>query len=42
VRTLEERVDRNEPIDPGSIPSGEALAAELERFLRERNDDGSA
>lgn len=43
VRTLEERADQSHPMDPSSIPSGDALAAELERFLRERNDgDGTS
>jgi proteasome assembly chaperone (PAC2) family protein len=40
VRLLEDRVDeaeRESPIDPSSLPSGDALAQEFERFLRERN-----
>jgi proteasome assembly chaperone (PAC2) family protein len=40
VRLLEERVDQAEkesPIDPSRLPSGDALAQEFERFLRERN-----
>lgn len=39
VKMLEERADRPVGMDAGPIPSGEALAAELERFLRERNDE---
>jgi proteasome assembly chaperone (PAC2) family protein len=39
VRLLEQRMDENRAaIDEAEIPSGEALAQELERFLRERND----
>jgi predicted ATP-grasp superfamily ATP-dependent carboligase len=40
VRLLEERVDEREQEEVGSeeLPSGEALAAELERFLRDRGD----
>jgi predicted ATP-grasp superfamily ATP-dependent carboligase len=37
VRMLEERTDR-ERFEPQRMPSGEALAAELERFLRQRNE----
>jgi proteasome assembly chaperone (PAC2) family protein len=37
VRMLEERLDQ-EALDPGDLPTGDALAAELERFLRERDD----
>lgn len=37
VRLLEDRADdRDKEIDPSDLPSGEALAAELERFLREQ------
>jgi proteasome assembly chaperone (PAC2) family protein len=36
VALLEERADEREEIDPGQLPSGEALAAELEKFLREQ------
>ena len=36
VKLLEERSDEREQIDPEDLPSGEALAAELERFLRDR------
>jgi predicted ATP-grasp superfamily ATP-dependent carboligase len=42
VEELEQRADT---IDPDELPSGDALAAELTRFLRERdkeNDDDSA
>ncbi|MFN2526537.1 MAG: PAC2 family protein [Actinomycetota bacterium] len=41
VRMLEERADEREgepQIDPTKLPSGEAIAAELEKFLRERTD----
>ena len=40
VRLLEERSDEDEvdAIDESDLPSGDALAAELERFLRERPD----
>jgi predicted ATP-grasp superfamily ATP-dependent carboligase len=43
VRMLEERTEDAEddtPIDVRDLPSGDALAAELERFLRERDPDG--
>lgn len=41
VRLLEERSDERvrEELDPSQLPSGDALAAELERFLRERGED---
>jgi predicted ATP-grasp superfamily ATP-dependent carboligase len=42
VRLLEERLDereREEEVDASDLPSGEALAEELERFLRDRPDD---
>ncbi len=41
VKMLEERSDERadeEQIDPSKLPSGDALAAELERFLREGNE----
>jgi proteasome assembly chaperone (PAC2) family protein len=40
VRLLEERADERdeESMDPSELPSGDALAAELERYLRERGD----
>lgn len=41
VRLLEERTDerdRDETLDPSGLPSGDALAAELERFLRDRGE----
>ena len=37
VAALEERADE---IDPEDLPSGDALAAELEHFLRQRNQPG--
>jgi proteasome assembly chaperone (PAC2) family protein len=42
VKLLEERADERarEEIDPAQLPSGDALAAELERFLRDRGQDG--
>ena len=43
VTLLEERLDereREERIDPSELPSGDALAAELERFLRDRGEAG--
>jgi len=39
VRLLEERADeraREEQIDPSDLPSGDALAAELEKYLRDQ------
>jgi proteasome assembly chaperone (PAC2) family protein len=41
VRLLEERSDEREreEIDATDLPTGDALAAELERFLRERGED---
>jgi proteasome assembly chaperone (PAC2) family protein len=39
VRLLEQRMDEDRSaLSESEIPSGEALAEELERFLRERND----
>ena len=40
VRMLEERSDESglDEIDPSKLPSGDALAAEVERFLRQKND----
>jgi len=40
VTMLEERSDRADELDPSELPSGEALAAELERFLRQKNNEG--
>ena len=40
VTMLEERSDRADELDPSQLPSGEALAAELERFLRQKNNEG--
>ena len=44
VKLLEERSDErddeeSDPIDPSNLPSGDALAAELEKFLRDRDSD---
>jgi predicted ATP-grasp superfamily ATP-dependent carboligase len=41
VRLLEERIDERtlEEIAEEDLPSGDSLAQELERFLRERGDD---
>lgn len=41
VKLLEERSDESalEEIDPSRLPSGDALAAELERYLRDKEDD---
>lgn len=36
VKLLEERTDEDDEMDTGDIPSGEDLAAELERYLREQ------
>jgi predicted ATP-grasp superfamily ATP-dependent carboligase len=41
VRMLEERTDEQEDIeemDPSRMPSGEDIAAELERFLRDKGE----
>jgi proteasome assembly chaperone (PAC2) family protein len=40
VRLLEQRADERatEEIDPSRLPSGDALAAELENFLRQRDE----
>jgi predicted ATP-grasp superfamily ATP-dependent carboligase len=35
----EHDVRRHGPIDEASLPTGDALAAELERYLREQRDD---
>jgi proteasome assembly chaperone (PAC2) family protein len=37
---VEELEQRTDSIDPADLPSGDALAAELTRYLREREDDG--
>ena len=37
---VEELEQRSDSIDPADLPSGDALAAELSRYLREREDDG--
>jgi proteasome assembly chaperone (PAC2) family protein len=41
VKLLEERADERtrEELDPSQLPSGDALAAELERFLRDRGEE---
>lgn len=39
VRMLEERADEREEEESLELPTGDALAAELERFLRERDAD---
>ncbi len=42
VRQLEQSVDEAEgnPLDVGQIPTGDELAVELERYLRERRSEG--
>jgi len=42
VRQLEQSVDEAEgnPLDVGEMPTGDELAAELERYLRERRSEG--
>jgi proteasome assembly chaperone (PAC2) family protein len=44
VRSLEERTDEIgiEGIDPSHLPSADTLAAEVERFLRDKNGGGGA
>jgi hypothetical protein len=44
VRQLERSVDAAEgnPLDVGTLPTGEELAAELERYLRDDKSDGDA
>jgi proteasome assembly chaperone (PAC2) family protein len=37
---VEELEQRSDSLDPADLPSGDALAAELTRYLREREDDG--
>jgi hypothetical protein len=43
VRQLERTIDVTEgnPLDIGQVPTGDELAAELERYLRDRGDSGS-
>jgi hypothetical protein len=43
VRQLERSVDAAEgnPLDVGTLPTGDELAAELERYLRDERSDGS-
>ena len=38
VQLLEERSDDREELDPNDLPSGDALAAELERYLRDQGN----
>jgi proteasome assembly chaperone (PAC2) family protein len=39
VRLLEERTDEGQvEIDPSKLPSGDSLAAEVERYLKEKNE----
>ena len=38
---VDELESRSEEIDEGELPSGETLAAELTRFLREHEEDGT-
>src|SRR5256885_2056089 len=38
VQQLEERGDEDDELEEADLPSGDALAAELERFLREQGD----
>jgi len=40
VEQLEQAADEDEPVEfeEGDLPSGDELVAELERFLRERQD----
>jgi len=44
VRQLERSVDAAEgnPLDVGTLPTGDELAAELERYLRDERSDGGA
>jgi proteasome assembly chaperone (PAC2) family protein len=39
VERLEQAVSDDPTADPGSIPSGETIARDLQRFLRQRGDD---
>ncbi len=43
VRQLERSVDAAEgnPLDVGTLPTGDELAAELERYLRDERSDGA-
>jgi len=40
VKLLEERIDERDEMDPDDLPSGDALAAELERYLRDQGNQG--
>jgi proteasome assembly chaperone (PAC2) family protein len=42
VGRLESASEDDEPIEEETVPSGDAIAAELERYLREQSEDGSA
>jgi len=44
VHQLERSVDEAEgnPLDVGQMPTGDELAVELERYLRERRSEGGA
>jgi predicted ATP-grasp superfamily ATP-dependent carboligase len=40
VERLEQTVSEEEPDEPGPLPSGDTIARDLQRFLRQRGDDG--
>jgi predicted ATP-grasp superfamily ATP-dependent carboligase len=41
VERLEQAAADDEPnLDPGEVPSGDTIAREFQRFLRQRGDDG--
>jgi len=39
VERLEQAVGSEETEEPGQLPSGETIARDLQRFLRQRGDD---
>jgi predicted ATP-grasp superfamily ATP-dependent carboligase len=39
VERLEQVSESDQAVDPGSLPSGETIARDLQRFLRQRGED---
>ena len=39
VERLEQVSETDSTVDPGSLPSGETIARDLQRFLRQRGED---
>ena len=41
VERLEQAAESSEEVQPTSLPSGETIARDLQRFLRQRSDGGT-